>query len=213
MPPYEYTVVPAKFEELLKKIQRKDIGVPNKATVSWLMTLGYKSKNDRSMIKVLKAIGFVDNSGKPTDLWRQYRGTNHKQVMAHAVHQGYKELFDIYPDACAQPDDKLDAFFGSHTDAGAQVIGKTAGTFKLLCSLADTSAIADIEETVPVEPEKEHPKKQKTPQKEITREQGHGVTVNINIQLALPESMDAKGYAEFFAALKEHILDEDYGTS
>ena len=34
-----------------------------------------------------------------------------------------------------------------------------------------------------------------------------GMTININIQLQLPESADAEIYSKFFKAMKEHLLD------
>ena len=35
-----------------------------------------------------------------------------------------------------------------------------------------------------------------------------GVTVNINVQLTLPENADAKTFDQFFKAMREHLLNE-----
>jgi hypothetical protein len=64
MADFTYTTVPGKIKQLLTKI--REVGVPQKVTVQWLKTVGFKSSNDTSLIGVLKFIGFIDASGVPT---------------------------------------------------------------------------------------------------------------------------------------------------
>ena len=64
MADFTYTTVPGKIKQLLTKIW--EVGVPQKVTVQWLKTVGFKSSNDTSLIGVLKFIGFIDASGVPT---------------------------------------------------------------------------------------------------------------------------------------------------
>lgn len=40
---------------------------PERFTVRFLESLGFKSNTDRLVIGVLKAIGFLDDQGKPTE--------------------------------------------------------------------------------------------------------------------------------------------------
>lgn len=130
--------VQGKLKEIFSRI--REVGVPAKATYKWLESLGYKSKNDRTILPVLKFIHFVDKSGTPTQHWLDYRGKDYKGVMAKAVKQGYSELFGMYPNACSQSNDNLEHFFSTKTTAGKQVVQKTASTFKTLCDLSDFSA-------------------------------------------------------------------------
>lgn len=51
-------------------------GVPERVTFEFLKTLGFKSSNDRPIIGVLKAIGFLDANGTPTDSYRSFRDPN-----------------------------------------------------------------------------------------------------------------------------------------
>ena len=139
MTDYQYTTVPGKLEELLGKIRQT--GVPINATYKWLESIGYRSSNDRSLVRVLKFIDFVDESGKPSDLWIKYRGENHQQVLAEGIRRGYADLFDIYPDAYKRSYEELENFFSTKSTAGKQVIGKTVSTFKSLCDLADFESI------------------------------------------------------------------------
>lgn len=85
MSDYPYTTVPGKLSTLLKKI--REVGVPTKANQQWLQSLGFTSSNDRTMLGILKFIGFMDESGVPSSRWREYRGANHKQVLANAVRE------------------------------------------------------------------------------------------------------------------------------
>lgn len=74
MADFTYTTVPGKIKALLAKI--REMGVPQKVTVQWLKTVGFKSSNDASLIGVLKFIGLTDSSGVPTSKWTQYRSRN-----------------------------------------------------------------------------------------------------------------------------------------
>ena len=45
---------------------------PEKFTVRFLEQLGFKSTNDRNIIGVLKGLGFLDDSGTPTQRYFEY---------------------------------------------------------------------------------------------------------------------------------------------
>lgn len=139
MTEYQYTTVPGKLDGLFRKI--RDMGIPEKANTKWLSTIGYKSSNDRGLARILGFIGFIDESGTPTELWKKYRGNNHKQVLAEGIRLGYAELFDIYPDAYTRNNDELENFFSTRSSAGKQVISRTVNTFKTLCDLADFRSV------------------------------------------------------------------------
>jgi hypothetical protein len=72
MAEFTYLTNPAKIREFLLKI--KTVGVPEKVTNNYLVSVGFKSSNDRALITVLKSLKFVDSSGKPTTRWQHYRG-------------------------------------------------------------------------------------------------------------------------------------------
>jgi hypothetical protein len=116
---FAYTTVPAKLLALLGKI--REVGVPAKATVQWLKTIGFTSSNDSSMLKVLEQIGFVDSSRVPGEPWKTYRGGDYKRVLGNAIRSGYKELYETYSDAHARSVTELDSFFSTHTSAGKSV--------------------------------------------------------------------------------------------
>ena len=202
MATFAYTTVTGKLGQLLTKI--KEAGVPPKATYDWLKSIGYSSSNDRTMLAVLRQIGFIDADGAPSKRWKAFRGKDGPQVLADAIRTGYAELFATYPDAETRSTADLDAFFKTHTDAGQQAIDKTIATFKALANAADFSVAAGAAPTADggATPEVQGPTIQSSP----AVERPQGVTVNINVQLVLPESTDEDVYRKFFAAMREHLI-------
>lgn len=199
MSDFKYTTVPGKIPSLLDKI--REVGVPSKkVTLDWLKSIGFASSNDRSLLRVLEQAGFVDSSGVPGETWKQYRGANHKGVLAAAITKGYADLYATYPDAHNRPNADLESFFSTHTSAGKQVVEKMVATFKGLCQKADFGAA----EAGVVDLPTGGPMKATT----TTHGSGTGVTININIELTLPETSDEDVYNNFFRAMREHLIGE-----
>ncbi len=142
MADYPYTTVTGKIKPLLTKI--REVGVPPKATVKWLKTVGFKSSNDASLLTVLKFIGFVDASGTPSEAWKKYRGAHHRQVLAASIREGYSDLFNVYPDANARNASDIEHVISTTSNAGKQVITKTVRTFQNLCAEADFTAAGEV---------------------------------------------------------------------
>lgn len=194
MAEFPYATVTGKISEILDKI--REVGVPAKATQQWLQSVGFTSTNDRSLIPVLKFIGFTDDSGAPTSRWRDYRGAESGAILAEGVKQGYKDLFDTYPQANSQSDQDLQSFFSTRSDAGSQVISKTVTTFKNLCAKADFSAQPP---TFPAD------SAAGTKPLASGKSQVGATPVSINIKLELPPA-DAETYDAFFKSMKKHLL-------
>jgi hypothetical protein len=85
-------------------------GVPSKFTTKDLPVWGYKSSHDRSVVSVLRFIGFLDNGGAPTELWREAR-TNAADAVGKGTRAGYADLFATFPDAHRKDAESLTNFF------------------------------------------------------------------------------------------------------
>jgi len=199
-----YTPLTGKIRKYFEKIQ--EVAIPqNKVNTSWLKTLGFKSGNDGYILGVLKYIGFIDASGIPTEFWKQYKDpTRAKVVMAQAIKQGYKELFDLYPDAFRKDREALYAFFSSKTGKAKSTVNLMVTTFINLCQLADFEQESLV--TVPPPKPKETVVSVK-PEKGIIRE------LHINIQLHLPATNDPTVYDNLFKSLKKHLLSAEENAS
>lgn len=138
---YPYLNNTGRLKQFLEEI--KPMGVPPSATTRWLPSIGFKSNNDRPIIKIMKFIGFVNSSNKPTEQWEAYK-RNPETVLASCIRIGYSDLFQQYPRAHERSDEDLKNHFMYHRpSAGDNVIGLTVKTFKTLCSLADFESAED----------------------------------------------------------------------
>ena len=98
--------------------------------------------HDSLFFNIITFLKFVDESGRPTDLWKQYR-TNPTSAMRKSVINSYKEIFETAPDACTRKPDDLEGLF-SATGASKAVAKKMAKTFLALCKLASINSTEDV---------------------------------------------------------------------
>jgi hypothetical protein len=197
---FPYMTNPATMRRFLEKVQT--LGVPSKVTITFLNSLGFKSTNDRPIIPALKFLGFLNGSGEPTETWQRYRQKSTAgAVLAAAIRTGYADLFATYPDAERKDTEALRNYFSTHTKVGEASLNMIVRTFKTLCDAADFTGDAPS----PVEPEMRKPAggKDHLPVKPLTQS---GPAININIQLQLQATEDAKVYDNFFAAMKKHLF-------
>lgn len=133
---YPYIVKTGTIKQFLAQIPVA--GVPDAVTQKFIYALGFKSVNDRPIIKILEFVGFIDNAGVPTDRYRQYRNKSiSARVLGEAIRGAYTELFNVYPDANGQDSSKLRNFFTTHTNLGERAVTAMTETFKALCAQAE----------------------------------------------------------------------------
>ncbi|WP_173053887.1 DUF5343 domain-containing protein [Candidatus Nitrotoga sp. AM1P] len=204
MADFNYTTVPGKIKPFLEKIRQ--IGVPPKATVQWLKTIGFKSSNDTTLLGVLKSVGLVDASGVPTGVWSNYRGAHHKTVLGDAIRTGYAELFAVYPDAWQQDIKDLEYVFSTSSSAGKQVISKTVATFKSLCECAEfgepNNQPSPVLHTGPMHAAIARPSAQ--PVNSDARN-SHNPSVHIDIQIHISPEASTDQIDQIFKSMAKHL--------
>lgn len=200
---YAYTTVTGKIKELLGKV--RTVGVPQKVTVAWLKTIGFKSSNDATLAGVLRFIGFTDASGIPTATWNAYRGAHHRAVLGEAIRNGYADLFAVYPDANTRPNTDLAHVFSTSSSAGAQVIGKTVATFKALVEEADFSASTLPTETTMATGPLHIPAGGQAPQAPVLPQVQAGPAVHIDIQIHISPESTAQQIDKIFESMAKHL--------
>jgi hypothetical protein len=202
-----YTTVPGKLPNLLSKI--RDTGVPSKATVAWVKSVGFTSSNDPSLLGVLRSIGFIDQDGVPTPAWKEYRGKDYKGVLGRAIQSGYQDLYSVYPDAHVRENSDLSHIFSTKTNAGKQAIDKMVSTFKSLAGEAEFTAGTNFTtQAAPTASTAAGTNDANVAPTLLsnTTTTSSGLSVNINVQLTLPETTDEKVYEAFFKAMRNHLL-------
>lgn len=203
MPDYPYTTVPGRIRAFLETI--RSVSVPDKANRAWLPKIGFNSSNDRTMLGVLKFIGFLNERGTPTERWKEYRRSNHEEVLGDAIRDAYHALFDIHENPCSRSTSELKDFFRAETESAEGTVSKMVDTFNALCRMASfrPPSSESIEEILP---ENLGIKLHDVGKKGKSSGRQSEKVVTINIHLNLPDTADENVYARIFKALKEHLL-------
>jgi len=210
MADFPYTYSTDRLSDFIERL--RSIGVPDKATHSWLKSLGYTSSNDRSFIKILKFLGFAASDGSPSDKWMDFRGRRHEKVMAEAVKDCYSELFKIYPEACSKDVAELTHFFSSRSTAGERTIKAKAQTFKVLCGHCDFSESPREAKSSHESPTSSHNQKEvakDNPGKTVMDKFNTGPEVHIDVQVHISPESSPDQIDQIFASMAKHLYDKD----
>ena len=185
--------------------------VPPKFTVEFLRTLGFTSSNDRSIVSVLKALGFLDQGGVPTDRYRRYRNkAEAPYVLADALREAYSDLFLARENAQSLPNDRVKGILATKVDKGDAVLDKMAATFRILAGLATWDRAhergappATVEKPLDEPPPVEMPPPAGGDGREPAR---LPLQYAYNIQIQLPVTKDISVYNAIFKSVREHLL-------
>lgn len=210
---YPYSTSTGSIPKILEKLQ--NIGKPSKADSKWLSSIGITKSSEQRILIILKFLGFTEKNGTPTDHWTGFRSKlNGKKVLGTAIKHAYKELFDIYPKAETSTKEELTDFFSTRTDAGNLALSHTVNTFQKLAAYAEFDGQDVINEATDhnQEVEDDNPKVSELKSSSVsdaltkTISSKNGITINLNIQLTVPETTDEKVYDKFFESMKKHLL-------
>lgn len=193
-----YLMATKRLPEMMSAIQ--DAGVPARFTNEFLRSLGFKSTNDRAFISVLKGIGFLNDSGAPTERYKSYKNKSEaKKVLGNALKTFYEDLFLANEKANDLSIDKLKGIFATKTGKGDSVVQQMAATFKSLTTIADfDGANTTVKEKIEEEEEIEKPV--------LNGGKKANAEFHYNIQIHLPVTKDISVYNAIFKSIKEHLL-------
>lgn len=197
-----YTKIPQYFDTLLTA------RAPEKFTVKFLADLSFTSSNDRQFINVLKSIGFLDDSGTPTDRYFKFLDQScSKKMVAEGVREAYVDLFNLNVAANSMSQTEVEGKFKTLTNGAkaAATITQMAKTFTALCGYADWSApVATQNLKLPGEQPKQAEPVNPIPNP-VYASNSAGFDLNYNIHIHLPATRDQSVYDALFASLAKHI--------
>lgn len=199
-----YVQIYGQLPEIFAKLAEGE--APPQFTIQHLKDLGFTSSNYRALIPLLKALGFLDASGRPTQRYHDYRnGALSQRVMAQALREAYGDIFTLK----SRPSDRDKALvqgkFKSTHNSSENTAKLMASTFFALLSLADLDSSAEAASA----PRSEAPSStDSSPTASVPIAHGKRATsLHYNIQIHLPPTKDLEVYSAIFKSLKEHLLD------
>ncbi len=206
---YPYISAQKKFEEFFKQLQNTK--VLDKIDNDYLRRMDLGSSASK-VINILKYIDFIDNKHKTTETYKNYIMSSDKPAtLGKILEKNYSEIFNQYPNAYSIDDNTLLTFIKPDI---ANLNNKTQGlvvkTFKILCKFASFNDLGnnDGENTINKDNDAENSNKNPPPPiKNDIKLNDLPVTININIQITLPETSNYDIYENIFKALKKNLME------
>jgi len=198
-----YMVNAKNLNGILGKI--KVAQTPPKFTHEFLKAhLGFPSSNDRAVIQVLKALGFLGSDAQPTNRYNDFRSDEtSKSAMGMGLQEGWSDIFLADQNAHKRSISELTEIFKNVTGKSAAVASKMATTFGILAKYADFAPQTQAKVNVIKEAEGKY-KNYSVPETEkIVRQ----LNLRNDIHIHLPATSDVAVYTAIFRALREELLD------
>ncbi|EQA46553.1 hypothetical protein LEP1GSC050_0113 [Leptospira broomii serovar Hurstbridge str. 5399] len=181
---------------------------PEKFTTEHLKKIGFPSSNDRALIGVFKDLGFLDESGTPTQRYHNYRNTHtSRQVLGEALKEAYSEIFHINENPSGGDKPAIIGLFKSKHNVGDQVAGYMANTFLSLLDLSDITATPKSAKSKETTSEDVELVKQ-TELSDVPLKTSISANLRYNIEIHLPSTKDIEVYNSIFKSLRENLLNE-----
>lgn len=200
--PATYLPTVRRVPNILDAIQRA--GVPDKFTHEFLKQLGFTSSADRSVIGVLKALRFLDDSGVPTDRYKRFRDPAHsKIVLASALKDAYADIFTIDQSAHARSRADLKGMFQRASGKSERVAELMADTFGALAKQADFTSPPIPISASETSTSREDPDAEEIPE---ALPLAGSIRLHHDVHIHLPDTTDIAVYNAIFKSLRENLL-------
>ncbi|HEX8450566.1 MAG TPA: DUF5343 domain-containing protein [Longimicrobium sp.] len=201
---YPYIISNNKIEPILAKI--RSAAKPERFSREFLKKMGFTASNDRAMVTVMRDLGFVGETGSPTEYYDRLRdATDWKVVLGERVKDLYSDLYALNTEIHNATDDEIKGAISRITGKDERSVARYLTTFKTLASLANFSGRpskskphVEVQE-VDVQP---------PPQRATPHEPPAGArepSFHYNIQIHLPATTDISVYNAIFKSMKEHL--------
>jgi hypothetical protein len=195
--------VPAIMQKII------DGTAPTRFTTEHLQGLGFASSNDRTIIPMLKELGFLTANGEPTQRYHHYRDPSQsRSVMGEAIREAYSDIFHINAKPSKNDRSAIEGKFKSTHNTSDRTAELMAMTFYAFLELADLNA-APPSSTLsrPIGSHNKHKDERIQDQIPTMPPQSPELRLRYNIEIHLPPTKDIEVYNAIFKSLKEHLLD------
>ena len=181
--------------------------VPERFSHNFLKQLGFASSSDRPFIPMLRALGFIDDSGVPTERYRRYKDRPRSSaVMGEAVRDAYGAVFAIDQSAQERTYEDVKGIFARLSSKGDSVASKMAMSFKTLAEMAEFQSVSQESHEEPEPLELPEPPKALPPGGD-SEKPGNDAPIRLHhdIHVHLPITTDIDVYHAIFRSLRENF--------
>ncbi len=196
--------VPVVFDKIAKA------KVPDAFTTNYLTnTLGLKSTNDRALIPLLRKLGFLDSSGKPTQSYSLLKNKDQaKKAIADGIRRGYAALYQANETAHDLSPDQLKGLVAQVSGTEEAMTKIIAMTFGALAKLADFAAPDGPETPIDNGNKEDKPEISPPPHAPMPPSPLAGKfnpEFRFNIEIHLPSNGTEETYLNIFNALRKAL--------
>lgn len=200
-----------KIKPLFEKISSAK--VPDAFTQAYLAeTLGLKSGGDRPLIPLLKALGLVDPSGKPTADYSLLKNSHRAgPTLARGVGRAFGPLFAANENAHKLSTEELKGLISQVAGSDDEVTRRTAGTFRSLVEIAGSNNFSHNDAVEEPQARESNVKPAGAgddagePERSPRSRAGFRPEFHYNIQVHLPSNATEETYLNIFNALRKSL--------
>jgi hypothetical protein len=200
---YPFTISNNKIEPVLQRI--RSAAKPERMSQELVANWGFTASNDRAIPRVLKALGFLNESGAPTSFYDRLRDPQDwKRVLAERIRQTYSDLYAMDTNMHAASEPEVKGAISRITGKDEEAVKRYYATFKTLCRLADFTQAGSPE--IPAAKNAD-PKPLITPTEipPALPPTHRKSEYHYNIQIHLPVTTDITVYNAIFKSIREHL--------
>ena len=203
---FPYIISNNKIEPILAKIRAA--ARPNRFSRETLTTWGFTASNDRAMLTVLKELGFLTETGAPTEFYDRLRDPNDwKYVLAERIRDLYGELFATDTNIQSSPEGEIKGAISRVTGKDDETVKRYYSTFKTLASLAkfDPKPVRVSAAEVVDHASEPEPLQQRTAPSATETDVHRPAAFHYNLQIHLPVTTDVTVYNAIFRSIRENL--------
>ncbi|CAG9214730.1 conserved hypothetical protein [Paraburkholderia sabiae] len=184
--------------------------VPDNFTQTFLaQTLGLKASGDRPFIPLMRTLGFIDASGRPTASYRELKNPQHAKVaIANAIRMAYAPLFAANEAAHTLSSEQLRGLIAQVAGTDEEMTKRIAYTFTALSKQGEFATTsrktkADANETDEQSDESDDEQQVPIEKLKVARRDGLRPEFHYNFQIHLPANGTEETYLSIFNALRK----------
>jgi len=199
MPKFPYATTPNALRRFFELVPQKP--KPAKINADALKAWGLRNTNDATIIRVLKALGFVGGNNEPTDLYTSFMAPgNGPGILADAIRSVWGPLFEHSHEPHREDDPTLRNYFNIHSGGSEATVALQIQTFKAACDHADFSVIGSTSTNSTGET---------TTSTTVSSGTSGTPQIHIDLHIHLPENKSRRDYEYIFEDIARYIFGKE----